>query len=196
MKQFSKIFLVYLTLFSISGWAQYVEFKLDPSYFHEEITQEDGLTKDKLKPTIYLFTEEERAPYRVYFQDGILYDNEGKPLDTTAIDPEGKAIFVMDLKGNFYSSSIYTDDKEGEKLPLRFHHSSFLAGAPVAGAGTWIVQRGIIQLVTNSSGHYKPTGDGMRQTIAKIRESIDYQFRTSRDDPKYISYICGGIVSD
>jgi hypothetical protein len=37
-----------------------------------------------------------------------------------------------------------------------FHHSSFLGGAPVLGAGEWQVRTGLLRLITAKSGHYQP----------------------------------------
>lgn len=39
----------------------------------------------------------------------------------------------------------------------KFHHSSFLAGQKVSFAGELQVVRGKLSVVTNKSGHYKPT---------------------------------------
>ncbi|WP_218581945.1 hypothetical protein, partial [Nocardia cyriacigeorgica] len=54
----------------------------------------------------------------------------------------------MDNQGNLYASLHHA--------PGQFHHSSFLAGGPVAGAGELEVIDGVLQLVTDSSGHYRP----------------------------------------
>ncbi len=37
----------------------------------------------------------------------------------------------------------------------RFHHSSFLAGAPVKAAGEWLVVDGQVMAITDKTGHYK-----------------------------------------
>ena len=39
----------------------------------------------------------------------------------------------------------------------QFHHSSFMAGQPVSFAGELQVTDGMLRVVTNKSGHYKPT---------------------------------------
>ena len=38
----------------------------------------------------------------------------------------------------------------------KFHHSSFVAGAPVIAAGEMIISRGRLIALTNHSGHYLP----------------------------------------
>jgi hypothetical protein len=39
---------------------------------------------------------------------------------------------------------------------MGFHHSSFLAGEPVASAGEIRAKNGVLELVSNASGHYEP----------------------------------------
>ncbi len=46
----------------------------------------------------------------------------------------------MSEEGRFYLSKNYAYGK--------FHHSSFLAGKPVAGAGEIYIEKGIIKIVT------------------------------------------------
>jgi hypothetical protein len=48
------------------------------------------------------------------------------------------------------------------------HHSSVLAGAPVAGAGELAVKQGKITTVTNFSGHYKPSTAALMQTVEQL----------------------------
>jgi hypothetical protein len=57
------------------------------------------------------------------------------------------AIFVMGLDGKIYIGS--------HELGI-FHHSSFLAGGPVAAAGEIVIKDGVILLITAKSGHYRP----------------------------------------
>lgn len=46
-----------------------------------------------------------------------------------------------------------------------FHHSSFLSGKKVAAAGEIKIEKGIIKLVTDESGHYKPS-------ITKVEKNL------------------------
>jgi hypothetical protein len=39
----------------------------------------------------------------------------------------------------------------------RFHHSSFVAGGDVDGAGEWLIEEGVLKAITAISGHYLPT---------------------------------------
>jgi hypothetical protein len=81
------------------------------------------------------------------------------------------AIFVMSKDGQLYAGS--------HKVGL-FHHSSFLSGGEVAGAGEMKASGGRITALTNKSGHYKPTGAEMMQVFAELQSrgvnlaSVDY----------------------
>ncbi|MCZ8379334.1 hypothetical protein O6P37_10700 [Mycobacterium sp. CPCC 205372] len=105
-------------------------------------------------PGVTYLDEAAREARRITIRDGIVYDSSGKPFDTSkgvsAFGPNhgGRAIFVMDAHGNLYASTF-------QKFRV-FHHSSFLAGAPVAGAGELVVKNGRIELLSDCSGHYQP----------------------------------------
>ena len=58
----------------------------------------------------------------------------------------------------------------GEKVSY-VHHSSPLAGQPVAGAGQITVDQGKITNINNESGHYTPQGEYLWQTIEWLKAS-------------------------
>ncbi|SDC78932.1 hypothetical protein SAMN05192589_103228 [Paracidovorax valerianellae] len=109
---------------------------------------------------------EQRQQYKLTVKDGKIFDAEGKPFDTrngkTACfgGGAGKAIFVMDHDGNLYASNYHA--------PGKFHHSSFLAGQPVAGAGEITVHNGEIQSLTRNSGHYRPSAAQLEQVAHSL----------------------------
>ena len=47
----------------------------------------------------------------------------------------------------------------------RFHHSSFLEGGDVIGAGEWIVEKGQLRKISANSGHYQPTVDMLHRSV-------------------------------
>lgn len=51
----------------------------------------------------------------------------------------------------------------------QFHHSSFLAGGDVAGAGELVVENGELTLITDQSGHYQPTQAMTAQVVQHLR---------------------------
>jgi hypothetical protein len=110
-------------------------------------------------------TDEERGAYQLFVKDGKLYDANGNLFDTsgamTVHSGQGRAIFVMAENGDLYASNY-------QEIGA-FHHSSLLAGDPVAGAGELQVSNGEIQIISDKSGHYMPTRDYTMQTVNYLR---------------------------
>jgi hypothetical protein len=116
-------------------------------------------------PVKYL-DDAELQTKKLTVKDGKLYDANGDLFDTskasTAHSGEGRAIFVMDEKGNIYASNV---QKVGE-----FHHSSLAQGKPVTGAGELVVENGVVKTISNKSGHYQPT-PAMNEQVFKSLET-------------------------
>lgn len=107
-----------------------------------------------LPPLAYL-DKNERKEYLVSIQNGMLVsaDDNKTPKDTTEYNSlfsgQGFAIFVLAP-----DSSLYI----GEHKIGKFHHSSFLSGAPTLSAGEIKTNsEGKILCVTSKSGHYRPS---------------------------------------
>lgn len=105
---------------------------------------------------------EERKPYQLDFgatlADRVVrvrYATSGRVVHT---DEQSKWIFVIDLAGGMYL---------GRKHKGRFHHSSFVSGAPIYAAGKIIIKHGIILAVEPHSGHFKPQIENL-QTLCSI----------------------------
>ena len=116
-------------------------------------------------------TDEERAGCALSVKDGLIYDASGKLFDTsdanTIQSGESRAIFVMMADGSIYSSKTH--------LPRMFHHSSLAAGGPVASAGEMIVIRGRLQVISNDSGHYRPSPTLNRQVVKELEaRGVDF----------------------
>lgn len=109
--------------------------------------------------------EIERLRLRLFVKDGKLYTADGKPFDTSsgvsAWGGPGRAVFAMDEHGNIYASNYHARGL--------FHHSSFLAGGNVAAAGELEVIDGVLQLLTDRSGHYRPARGHTMQAINQLR---------------------------
>lgn len=110
-------------------------------------------------PVQYLHSAAERQAYRLTVSDGLLY-NDGKLFDTS---PPKSAIFVMSPTGEIYASRT-------PKVGF-FHHSSFLAGGPVAAAGELRVSKGVLEMVNNFSGHYRPPADVTYQVFTQFERN-------------------------
>lgn len=96
-------------------------------------------------------TAEQRKKYELEFvsngDDGdvrVQYAASGRVVLT---DERSKWIFVVDLVGRMYL---------GRKRKGRFHHSSFVSGAPILAAGKIIIKNGVILAIEPHSGHFKP----------------------------------------
>ncbi|KAE8905501.1 hypothetical protein PF007_g12456 [Phytophthora fragariae] len=95
-------------------------------------------------------TTEQRKQYElkfVYGEEGdsrVQYAASGCVVHT---DERSKWIFVVDLAGRMYL---------GRKRKGRFHHSSFVSGAPIFAAGKIIIKNGVILAIEPHSGHFKP----------------------------------------
>ncbi|WDF47808.1 hypothetical protein PQ459_04850 [Chryseobacterium sp. KACC 21268] len=133
-----------------------------------------GNSVDFEKGVKYL-TEKERESYEVFVQHDKIVDVKGNLMDTNGsvsiIEGENpftsnKAIFVMSEKGNIYISKTYELGK--------FHHSSFLAGKPVAVAGEIFIEKGIIKEITDGSGHYQVSLDVVKNNSLEELNARNY----------------------
>jgi RHS repeat-associated protein len=134
---------------------------LAPQYVGEHLPDNDVWPGQQVK---YL-TAAERQAYRLTIRDGLVYDASGNLFDTgsasTVHSGAGRAIFVMDSQGNIYAS---LHQEVGE-----FHHSSLLAGQPVAGAGEIEVSNGVVNGLTRKSGHYRPGPEHQAQVVTELQ---------------------------
>lgn len=96
----------------------------------------------------------------VRIQGGRFMTIERKPLDTremvTRFSGPGWGIWVMSAEGNLHVASHSVGAR---------HHSSLLAGAPVACAGELVVHDGRLVKINNKSGHYTPEPFYLSQTV-------------------------------
>ncbi len=117
--------------------------------------------KTKVK---YLENEEARREFQLDINGTI--KQGGQPYDTSKMyskfKGDGFGIYVMGKDGRFFSTS--------HKIGL-FHHSSFLGGGDVAGAGEMKVEGGELKYLTNKSGHYWPGDRELGQTIDALKKA-------------------------
>ncbi|MCD9020873.1 hypothetical protein [Cohnella silvisoli] len=138
--------------------------------------------------TFYADTAEKRAQYARGFNDkGEMSSlSDGSNLNTigaerpAAIGAKGdRHIFTMDGAGQFYTGDAIQENKtrgreaadRGALQQERFHHSSFLGGEEVAGAGEMQVRDGQVELVSDTSGHYRPGSKQMMQTVQQLEKN-------------------------
>lgn len=134
--------------------------EMEPEYRAEDLGYAEAW-KDFGNPEInYLCSPDERAPYEIQVKDGLLVNREGKRIDT-GHSKNGAWIFVMDPQGKVYA---------GPSKLMDFHHSSFLAGQPIAAAGEIQAVDGILISHNRNSGHYKPDATHHDQFKSELTE--------------------------
>jgi hypothetical protein len=134
------------------GIEDYVEKILKP--FLEDDRTGVTMISDGIGPIEYVkyCNGNERLRFKVNLTgDGLLrWAHDDSLLDTSGMvsiaTGAGWGIFVIDFAQDFYVNAHRKDE---------FHHSSFLAGAPVFSAGELCVSQGVLVGVTNKTGHYK-----------------------------------------
>jgi hypothetical protein len=112
----------------------------------------------------------------------VLLGKDGKPLDGSfgyVVDPSDGSLYVFDrseayvtkngewvpLKGVQASAAVIKEALAAGEHISWVHHSTPVAGRAVAGAGVIKVQNGVIVEINDESGHYKPEGEYLWQTI-------------------------------
>lgn len=118
-----------------------------------------------LRGVQYLRTERQRQPYEASIRNGLVVDRHGNPFTSSLpwrsrISHRFYVMLGLDLLDNIASIFVLTSDGRlflgPDQQVGRFHHSSFLAGKPVACAGVMSVVNGRIRFISDRSGHYKP----------------------------------------
>jgi len=130
----------------------------------------DALDLHMAKPAglgVKYCTEAERQPFKLKLGgDGVLRKNDDTLLNTIGMHSSesgsGWGIFVVDMFQNFYVNSHAIG---------KFHHSSFLAGAPVFSAGEICVFNGVLLGLTNKTGHYRSGPDELFRAL-KLLEQV------------------------
>jgi hypothetical protein len=106
---------------------------------------------------------------------GWLYDWRDQPASfgQLAFDkgnpyPKGQpgllSAYAMDEHGMLYAAQDKRDT-DFWREDMRWNHSSYLSGDDVICAGTWVVEAGLLRVITTESGHYQPTLENMTNAI-------------------------------
>jgi hypothetical protein len=118
-----------------------------------------GEVRDKRVSLTWLHDESERRMRALRVHEGRLVDHDGRPLGGSQSGAV-VAIFVLDAQGSVMLTV--------EHLTRPFHHSSFVAGAPVAAAGEMTIDDGWLIAITNASGHYAPPPSCLRVVFERL----------------------------
>ncbi len=154
---------------------------------NEYIAHKDSLSKNpdqpvpapmfeqlKQRQVTYLHTSEQRDRLRLGYEAGMIKqgDSPRSPeaeagYDTSKLSTNnagtGFAIFIMGEDGDIYAD---------QHRVSQFHHSSFLAGADVAGSGEIKVETGHLKAITNKSGHYAQGAFYLAQVLAEFQDTF------------------------
>ena len=100
-----------------------------------------------------------------------------------------EALKPLVTKAQWLALRSYSSAKAPTRIEV-FHHSSFLAGAPVAAAGEMQVSGGIVDYISNQSGHYLPPGPFLEQAQQQLHlegvttAHLQYQGNSSSADAR------------
>lgn len=114
-------------------------------------------------PFVTYYNSTQTATLKLTVRNNLLYNSQGNLFDTSGADPSHvgpAAIFVMDQNSGIYASN--------QNKVYMFHHSTILAGTSVASAGELIAKQGVLQTMTNCSGHYRPPNAAYNQLLEAL----------------------------
>lgn len=124
-----------------------------------------GDGKDRM---VQYLSVEERKQYMLEFKDGnLLQGGTILPHLEPGADAntEVEYLYSMDPAGTIYAKPT------SPMLTCKFHHSSFVAGGTVAGAGQIKIRQGKATFIDNCSGHYRPSDDIMDQVLSVLERN-------------------------
>jgi hypothetical protein len=131
----------------------------------------DQMWKDNVATTQYM-NDAQREEHQMHFTAGT--DGTGAQnakLGGESLEEGRKHIFVMDGEGQVFAKGAQSalNERDDTGRSVHTHHSSFLAGEDVAGAGEMSVNRqGFVTEITDRSGHYKPGEQQTTQTLDEL----------------------------
>lgn len=131
----------------------------------------DEVWEDNVATTQYM-NDAQRQDHQVSLTPG--QDATGAQnmrLGGDSLERGGEHIFVMDGEGQVFAKEAQAalSQMDDTARGVHVHHSSFLAGEAVAGAGEMKVDnQGFVNEITDRSGHYKPGENQTTQTLNEL----------------------------
>ncbi|MBE2282889.1 MAG: hypothetical protein IAE77_05450 [Prosthecobacter sp.] len=124
--------------------------------------------------TTQYMNEEQREEHRMHLRPGRdATGAENMRLSGPEVKKGAEHIFAMDGEGQVFikESQAATSQTDSTGRQVHVHHSSFLAGEKVAGAGELIVDKqGFINEVSDRSGHYQPGEAESKQALDELEK--------------------------
>jgi hypothetical protein len=139
---------------------------------------------DDTRRTTFYADDAQRAAMAVEAGDGLLRDVQGDPLDGQygwVMDPDDGTLYVFaDETARVLMSGGETQVmstthamqalRSGQAQRIaQIHHSTPLAGRPVAGAGMMVVSAGMISSVNDVTGHYRDEAEFVHQSMSELQ---------------------------
>ncbi|WP_131764422.1 MULTISPECIES: hypothetical protein [Legionella] len=108
------------------------------------------------------------------------YLNRAEQLD--CIITSDRVGRFCDKKGNLLNGKyIYVVDKDSEIIALPYqknmHHSFLANGKKIQGAGFMFFEEGMLKVIDNNSGHYRPTIEQMKGLLSAICQIVPNQVK-------------------
>lgn len=148
--------------------------ELDPKFI-----EADGKKKVTGIPfKVRYLSEEEKKAAQLYFlkeKEVVLADILGRQVDskeaTSLWSDEKRHIFVQGVDKTFY---LYQHTQESDFNGIVHHHSTPVSGENTLSAGEMQICEGKLQLISNSSGHYKPSATDMLNALEELdKQGLD-----------------------
>jgi len=148
----------------------------------------DFIGEQNFNKTIYL-SKSDRKKYEIKInKQGLIVDARGNPFDTRNL-PNGTAQFVYSSDGRMYLTK--------KRSPLKFDHSSLVAGEAVIVAGEMNIRRGYLKVLTDVSAMYVTSKTGnLKSAIYRLKVwganltkmRVFFHFRLSDNVVEHYSY--------
>lgn len=133
----------------------------------------DEVWEDNVATTQYM-DDAQRQDHQMHLRPGVdATGAENMRLSGESLQKGGEHIFVMDGEGQVFAKEGQAALSQMDETArgVHVHHSSFLAGEAVAGAGEMTVDKqGFISGITDRSGHYKPGEQQSTQTLDELEK--------------------------
>jgi len=148
----------------------------------------DYVGEQNFNKTIYLSkSARKRHEIRINKQ-GLIVDAQGNLFDTRHL-PNGTAMFVYSKDGKMYLTK--------KRSPLKFDHSSLVAGEEVIVAGEMNIRRGYLKVITDVSAMYVTSKTGnLKSSIYRLKVwganlkkmRVFFHFRLASNVVEHYSY--------
>ena len=109
----------------------------------------------------------DRAAYKVEINyEGRMVGAEGRPVGHGRQTDDQPAIYCIDAEGSLYVTYEMHDSGDGRPI----HHSALVDGGPIIAAGEMLISDGVLCMINNCSGHYRPPPASLRIAVSLLRD--------------------------